>query len=169
MARTERLAHSASRSPDQRPQRGSSVTTSRMTLLSTRTSTGSPTSEGHDLVGGHRRRGLAAHSRQQSASATIALGYLPNLDCVAYDLELHLRVLEEPQSTADRLGNGDLAFRGDPHRTSSRSKTIPTLTPSAQSRQGRALALREDGRQSGEGRMRGQGARSVVNTSSLFP
>src|SRR5438552_5747565 len=115
MASSERSAQAASWSADQRPHRRSSVTTSRRTLLSTRTSVRSATGQGQDLVRGHRRGGLPPHPRHQRAAPAASLGGLADLHRLPDHLELHLRVREQSQAPAYVLRDGDLALRRDTH------------------------------------------------------
>src|SRR3972149_3632173 len=118
-----RIASSAVRARaelDQPPQVGSSVATSRRTLLSTRTGVTSRIAacQGHDLVGGHRDPpGAASQAIDRGLPATRPprLARLDDPYTVALHDEVHLSVGQQTRLFSNKLRNRYLALRRDTH------------------------------------------------------
>src|SRR5215216_5778999 len=110
-------AASASCSADQPPHSGSSVTTSRMTLLSTSVAGTSASGQLHDLIGGESTRTAPAHVLDERTAALRAAraGGLLDAHGVAVDLEFHLGVRQQAEPVPDFERDGDLSLAGDPH------------------------------------------------------
>src|SRR3970040_1434466 len=102
---------------DQSTQSASSVTTSRITSLSTSVGIGlrSAARQLHDLVGGQPGGGRPAHARNDGGATSVCFPGFPDSDGIAVQLELHLRLREQTEGFAERLRDGDLAFVCQPH------------------------------------------------------
>src|SRR5215204_4537153 len=87
----------ASIDADQSPHFASSVTTSRMTLLSTSVVISLAACERHDLLGGQAGRGGAAHAADERIAARRAAACRPDTNGIPVDLELDLRLRQEPE------------------------------------------------------------------------
>src|SRR5436190_10919559 len=82
---------------------GSSVTTSRSTLLSTSVGTSLLSRQREDFDGGQPTSGAAAGAGDQACAPCARLPRLADAHAVAIDLELDLAVGEQPQALADVL------------------------------------------------------------------
>src|SRR3990170_584013 len=102
----------------------SSVTTSRMTLLSTRMSAIFTrrkliaSGQSHDLVRGKPRRGFPPHGLEETLPAAPGLSRFPQNDRAAPQSELYFRIGKEAGLLAEIYRDGDLAFARDPHDVS---------------------------------------------------
>src|SRR6266446_2461952 len=122
MTRTLSSATAASRDEERAYQCGSSVRTSRSTLLSTRTSAircprSAAAGERHDLVGTHPRRGLASQVLDELPPAALTRRDLPKEHGPTTHREGHLRVRPEAGLLADGERDRHLPLARDAHDT----------------------------------------------------
>src|ERR1700758_459368 len=112
MTRADSSARRASASEDHANQRGSRVTTSRRTLLSTSVSA---TGEREDLVRAQAGRRLSLHARDEVAPPSATASGLLDPDRATLRLERHLGVRQESEPLAELDGDGDLTLGGNSH------------------------------------------------------
>src|ERR1044071_4871728 len=116
MTRTESFRDAFQGSSDHRLHAVSRVTTSRITLLSTKTAAGTSTSRQlHDLVRRHFRRSRSEHAPNEFRSTGLRPTALDDLHVVALHHELDFGARQKSESLTNLLRDRDPAFRRDLH------------------------------------------------------
>src|SRR5213596_1508301 len=104
-------AQTARLDADQSNHVTSSVKTSRITLLSTRTSATLLSRQGHDLVSGHFYGPFSPHMRNELISAALAAFLLTDTHSASDDVKTNFSIRKQSQPFSYLLWNCDLPLR----------------------------------------------------------